>query len=511
MHWSHMRYNSSSLKFLSSSSNYGHHYFKYASPQDSRKRYGDKGFAIVLLRPSQSSIFLEHIVQYYFSPHRDSNGATQCPINEPHAVRQVTQLYSSFTKQQPAATFFNVLFSTFYELEPTVWTFRAVSHLYRHIDQDFHLCVVFVNNMARHLSLSSSNSQISSGTQVLEKLISRTHDLIQRFPDDLLATSHDSLLDLAQALGALVNSRSVDLLSTEIGEALLTLCLTTSPINEVRHSEILHTLKALEKVASPRIFTSLVLRTSLASFDNTTGCWLSILRSHHLINLTKALEHAVASFHTGDVPHRRPYKRKRQVSLGPGPSQDSDEWDHEKPGRRKKKQMKQMKVGVRNGTPSESSMSWLEDLGRQKRTKGPREKLTYQLSEESGTEDGFPVSASGKEDSSEAYDQDKEAEDKYRPVSKSTKEKAVTQPLESSRKENAQRSTSCQPPKRGDLRSRSKIPLPPPKQIIESSQFRFEIRPVSGLRTSSTSRQETYRSQLSSDDDLNLFACSSPQ
>lgn len=370
--------------------------------------------------------------------------------------------------------------------------------------------------MARHLLLSPGNFQISSGTQVLEKLISRTHDLIQRFPDNLIATSHDSLLDLAQALGTLVNSRSVDLASTEIGEALLTLCLTTSPINETRHSEILHTLKALEKVASPRIFTSLVLRTSLASFDDTTECWLSILRSHHLINLAKALEHAVASFHAGDVPHRRPYKRKRQASLGPGPSRDSDEWgDHEKPGRGKTKQTKQAKqtkVEVRNRTPSESSVSWSENLGRQKRAKGPREKVTYQLSEESGTEDGFPVHGSGKEDSSEAYDQDKEAEDKHKTVSRSAKEKAVTQPLESCHKANVQQSTSCQPPmRRGHLRGRLKIPLPRPKQNIESAQFRFEIRPMSGLRTSSTKRQETHRSHLSSDDDLNLFACSSPQ
>jgi hypothetical protein len=171
------------------------------------------------------------------------------------------------------------------------------------------------------------------------------------------ATSHDLLLDLAEALGTLVNSRSVDVLSTEIGEALLTLCLTASVINEDRHSEILHTLKALEKVASPRIFTSLILRTSLANFDDTTACWLSILRSHHLINLAKALEHAVASFHAGDVPHRRPYKRKRKASLEPGPSHDSDEWDHrEEPGRGKRKQTK---VKGRNGTPSESSVSWV--------------------------------------------------------------------------------------------------------------------------------------------------------
>ena len=365
--------------------------------------------------------------------------------------------------------------------------------------------------MARHLSLSLGNFQIPSGTHVLEKLISRTHDLIQRFPDDPLATSHDSLLDLAQALGTLVNSHSVDLLSTEIGEALLTLCLTTSPINETRNSEFLHTLKALEKVASPRIFTSLVLRSSLASFDETTRCWLSILRSHHLINLAKALEHAVASFHAGDVPHRRPYKRKRQASLGPGPSHDSDEWrHHEKSGRGKTKQTKRTKVEVRNGTSLDSSASWLEDLQRQKRAKGPREKVTYQLSEESGTEDGFPDHAPGKEDPSED-DQDEEAEDKYKPVSGSTKEKAGTQPLENCRKANVQRSTSCRPPaRRGHLRGRSKIPLPRPKQIIESAQFRFEIRPVSGLRTSSTSRQKTHRSHLSSDDDLNLFACSSP-
>lgn len=472
---------------------------------------GNKRFRRALLRPSQSSIFLEHIVQYYFSPHRDSNGATQCPINEPHAVRQVTQLYSSFTKQQPAATFFKILFSTFYELEPAVWTFRAVSHLYRHIDQDFHLSVLFVNNMARHLSLSSGNFQISSGTQILEKLVSRTHDLIQRFPDDLLATSHDLLLDLAEALATLVNLCSVDIPSTEIGEALLTLCLTTSLINEVRHSEILHTLKALEKDASPRIFTSLVLRTSLASFDNTIGWWLSILRSHRLINLAKALEHAVASFHAGDVPHRRPYKRKRKASLEPGPSHDSDEWDHhEKPGRGK---TRQTKVEVRNdGTPSESSVSLLEDLRWQKRAKCSRVKVTYQLSEESGTEDGSPVHTSDKENSSEVYDQDKEAGDKYKPFSKSAKKKVVTQPLESSRKANGQRS---QPPtRRGRQRSRSKVPLLRLKQFIGSSQFGLttsEIRPVSGLRTSSTSRQETHRSHLSSDDDLNLFACSSPQ
>ena len=474
---------------------------------------GNKRFRKVLLRPSQSSIFLEHIIQYYFSPHKDPNGATQCPINEPHAVRQVTQLYNSFTKQQPAAAFFKILFSTFYELEPAVWTFRAVSHFYRHIDQDFHLSVLFVNSMARHLSLSSGDFQISNGTQILEKLVSRTHDLIQRFPDDLLATSHDLLLDLAEALGTLVNSRSVDLLSTEIGEALLTLCLTTCLVNEVRHSEILHTLNALEKVASPRIFTSLVLRTSLASFDNTTGCWLSILRSHHLNNLAKALERAVASFHAGDIPHRRPYKRKRKVSMEPGPNHDSDEWDyHEKPGRGK---TKQKKVEVRNGTPSESSVSLLEDLGWQKRAKCPRVKVTYQLSEESGTEDDSPVHASDKENSSQAYDQDKEAKDKYEPFSRNTKKKVVTKPLESSCKANARRSTSCQPPaRRGHLRSRSKVPLPHPKQIVESSQFGFttaEIRPVSGLRMSSTSRQETHRSHLSSDDDLNLFACSSPR
>jgi hypothetical protein len=473
-----------------------------------RRGMRNKGFRKVLLRPSQSSIFLEHIVQYYFSPHRDPNGVTQCPINEPHAVRQVTQLYSSFTKQQPAATFFKILFSTFYELEPTVWTFRAVSHLYRHIDQDFHFSVLFVNIMARHLSLPSRNSQISSETQVLEQLISRTHDLIQRFPDDLSTTSHDLLLDLAEALGTLVNSRSVDVLSTEIGEALLTLCLMASLIKEARHSEILHALKALERVATPRIFTSLVLRTSLAGFDNTTGCWLSILRSHNLINLAKALEHAVASFHAGDVPHRRPYKRKRKASLGPGPGHDSDEWDHrEDPGRGK---AKQTKVAVRNGTPSDSPEPWLEDSGRQKRAKGARIKVTYQPSEEEHS----LVYTSGNEDSSEAYDQDKGAEKEYKPVSRVTKKKAVKQPLESSRKANARWSTSCQPPaRRGHLRSRSKVPLPRAKQIIESSQSRFatsENRPVSGLKTSSTSRQETHRSHLS-DDDLNLFACSSPQ
>jgi len=474
---------------------------------------GNKRFCKVLLRPSQSSIFLEHIVQYYFSSHWESNGTTQCPINEPYTARHVTQLYSTFTKQQPAATFFKILFSTFYELDPTVWSFRAVSHLYRHLDQDFHLSVLFLSNMARHLSLPSGNFQISSETQVLEKLISRTHDLIQRFPGDLSATSHDLLLDLAEALGTLLNSHSVDVLLTEIGEALLTLCLTASVINGVRHSEILHTLKALEKIASPRIFTSLVLRTSLASFDNITGCWLSILRSHDLINLAKALEHAVASFHVGGIPHRRPYKRKRKASLEPGPSHDSDEWDDlEGPGRRK---MKQAKVKVRNGTPSESSVSWLGDSGRQKRVTGPRVKVTYQPSEEGGTE-SFSVQSSGNEDSNEAYDQEKEAEDEYKPVSGSTKEKAVSQPLESPRKANAQRSTSCRPlTRQGHPRSRSGVSLPQPNRIIESSQSpsatSFETRPVSNLKTASTSRQETRQCHLSSDDDLNLFACSSPR
>ena len=475
---------------------------------------GNKWFRKVLLRPSQSSIFLEHIVQYYFSPHKDSNDAVQCPINEPYAAREITQLYNSFTKRQPAATFFKILFSVFYELEPTVWTFRAVSHLYRHIDQDFNLSILFVNAMARHLSFPSENFQISDETQVLEKLISRTHDLIQRFPDNVSATSHDLLLDLAEALGTLVNSRSADVLSTEIGEALLTLCLMASLIKEARHSEILHPLNALEKVASPRIFTTLVLRTSLATFGDTTGCWLSILRSHHLVNLAKALEDAVASFHAGDVPRRRPYKRKRKASSEPGPGHDSDEWDHrEGPGRGKTKQ-KQTKVEARNGTPSESSVSWLEDSERQGRAKGPRIKVTYQPSEESGSEHDPPVHASTNGDSSEAYDQDEGSRGGYKPLSRSTKKKREEQPLESSREANARWSTSCQPPAttRGHLRSRSKIPLPRPKQVIESSQSQFatsDIRPaVSGLKSSSTLRQETHPS---SDDDLNLFACSSPQ
>jgi len=473
----------------------------------------NKRFRKILLRPSQSSIFLEHIIQYYFSPQRDSNGATQCPINEPYAVRQVTQLYNSFTKQQTAATFFKILFSTFYELDPTVWIFRAVSHLYRHIDQDFHLSVLFVTIMARHLSLPSRNSLISSETPVLEKLINRTHDLIQRFPDDFSAISHDLLLDLAEALGTLVNSRSVDALSTEIGEALLTLCLMASLIKEARHSEILHALRALETVATPRMFSSLVLRASLASFDNTTGCWLSILRSNHLINLAKALERAVASFHAGDVPHRRPYKRKRKASLEPSPSHDSDEWDHhDEPGRGRRKLTKLTKVEMRNGAPSVSFMPWLEDSGRQKRANGPRIKVTYQPSEEDGTEHSS-VHASGNEDSSEAYDQDKGAEDGYKIVSRTTKKTAIEQPLESSRKANARWNTSCQPPRRAHLRIRSKVPLPLSKHTGESSRSRFatsEIRPVSGLKMSSTSRQEIYRSHLS-DDDLNLFVCSSPQ
>ena len=482
-----------------------------------RRGMGDKWFRKVLLRPSQSSILLEHIVQYYFSPYKDSNGAAQCPINEPYAARQITQLYNSFTKCLPAATFFEILFSTFYELEPTVWTFRAVSHLYRHIDQDFYLSILFVNAMARHLLFPSENFQISNETEVLEKLISRTHDLIQRFPDNLSATCHDLLLELAEALGTLVNSRSADVLSTEIGEALLTLCLMASLIKDARHSEILHPLNALEKVASPRIFSALVLRNSLANFDSATVCWLSILRSHHLVNLAKALKDAVASFHAGDAPHRRAYKRKRKASLGPGASHDSDEWDHrEGPGRGKTKQ-KQTKVEARNGTPSESPVSSLENSERQGRAKGPRIKITYQPSEEGGSEHDIPVHASANEDASEAYNQDEGSGGGYKPLSRSTKKKRVEEPLESSRKANARGSTSCQPPpplpppatRRGHLQSRSKGPLPQPKQTIESSQSQFatsDIRPVvSGLKP------ETHRSHLSSDDDLNLFACSSPQ
>jgi len=474
----------------------------------------------VLLRPSQSSIFLEHIVQYYFTPQSDSNGVTQCLINEPYATRHITQLYSSFTKYLPAAAFFRILLSSFYELDPTVWAFRAVSHLYRHLDQDFHLSILVVSSMARHLSFLLGDFQYSSvtfdaslSTQVVEKLTSRAHDLVQRFPADLSATSHDLLLDLTGALGELVNSDSVQVLSTKIGEALLALCLTASVINEVRHSEILHALKTLEKVASPRLFTSLVLRTSLVTFDHITGCWLSTLRSYHLINLAKALEHAVASFHAGDVDHRRPYKCKRKQSSEPGPSHDSDEWEaRDEPGRGK---AKHRKVKARHGSPSESSVSGLEDAGRRKRVKRPRVKVTYQPSE-NGTEDDSPIYFSANEGSSEAHDRDKEAEDKFKPAAGSTKENAVTRPLESSHRANAQRSTSCQPlTKRGHSRSSSRVPLPQLKQIIESSQSQsatpLEIRPVSSLRTSSTARQETHRSRLSSDDDLDLFACSSPR
>ena len=510
MRYSRMRHILSSSKFLSSSLNYGHHYFRYASPQDSRKRYGEQRSCNVLLRTSQSSIFLEHIIQYYFSPHSDSNGATQCPINEPHATRQVTQLYNSFTRHLPAAMFFEILFSTFCELDPAVWAFRAISHLYRHLDQDFCLSVLIVSSMARHLSLLSGNPQYSSttfettlSTQVLEKLVTRTHDLIQRFPGDLSSTPRDLLLDLVEALGTLVNSRSVDALLTEISEALLTLCLTASVINEFRYPEF-HSLKALEKVASPRLFASLVSKTSLATFDHTTGCWLSTLRSYDLINLAKALEHTMASFHAGEVPHRRPYKRRRKASLEPGPGHGSDEWEECKdPGRGR---AKQTKVKARNGTPSESSVSGLEDAERRKRVKRPRVKVTYQPSEEGGTEDGSPVHSSGNEDSNEAYDQDKEVEDAKKPVSSNPKENMDTQSLKSPRKANI----SSRPlARRGHPRSRLKVPRPQPTQITQSSQsWSFEIRSVSA---SSASRQETHRSCLSSDDDLNLFACSSPR
>ena len=464
--------------------------------------------------PSQASIFLEHIIQYYFSPHSDSNEAIQCPINESYATRQVTQLYSSFTRRLPPAAFLKILFSTFYELDPTVWAFRAVSHLYQHFNQDFHLSVLFVSNMAHHLSfLSGLTLEASLSTQVLEMLISRTHDLVQRFPDDLSTTSHDVLLDLAEALSALVNSSTVDVLSNKIGEALLTLCLTVPVINEVGDSEIFHTLKALEKFASPCLFTSLILRASLTTFDHITGRCLSTLRFHHLINLAKVLEHTVASFHAGDVSHRRSYKRKRKASLEPGPSHDSDEWeDREGPGKGK---AKQTEVKARNGTLSESSVSGLEDAGQRKRVKRPRVKVTYQPSE-SGTEDDSTVHSSGNEASNEAYDQDKEVEDEYKPVTRSTEEQAVMRPSGSSCKADAQQSTGCGPQtKRDRTWSHSKILLPKPNQVIKSSQPRsvtpLEIRPVLGLEKSSTAKQGTHRSCLSSDDDLNLFACSSPR
>ena len=423
----------------------------------------------------------------------------QCPINESYATRQLSQLYSSFTKHLPPAAFFKILFSTFYELDPTVWAFRAVSHLYRHFDQDFHLSVLFVSSMVHHLSLISGNFRdsrltfdASLSTHFLEKLISRTHDLVQRFPGDLSATSHDLLLDLAGALGTLVNSGSVDVLSTKIGEAFLALCLTAPVINEVQHSEIFRALKALEKLASPRLFTSLILKASLTTFDHIIGPCLSTLRSHQLINLAKALEHTVASFHAGDVPHRRPYKRKRKTPLEPGPSHDSDEWEVcEGPGLGKAKQTK-AKAKARDGTLSESSVSGLEDAGQRKRVKRPRLRVTYQPSE-GGTEDDSPAHSSGNEDSGKAYDQDRELEDDYKPVTRSTKERAVTRLLE----------------------SRSKVLRPQQNQIIKSSQprsaTRLVIQPVLGLKTSSTTKQEAHRSCLSSDDDLNLFAYSSPR
>jgi len=171
-----------------------------------------------------------------------------------------------------------------------------------------------------------------------------------------------------------------------------------------------------------------------------------------------------------------------------------------------------VKVKARSRTPSESSMSGLEDAERRKRVKRPRVKVTYQPSE-GGTEDGSPVHSSSNEGSSKAHSRDKEAEDEYKLVSRSTKEKAITRPLESSRKANAQRNTSYQPlTKRDHLRGRSKLPLPPSKQIIRTrSVTPLEVRPVSGSKPSSGSRQVTHQRGLSSDDDLNLFACSSPR
>lgn len=371
--------------------------------------------------------------------------------------------------------------------------------------------------MAHHLSFLSGTLRYSTltfdaslSTQVLEKLISRTHDLVQRFPGHLPAASHNLLLELAEALGTLVNSGFVDVLSTGIGEALLTLCLTAPVINEVRDSEIFHALIALEKLASPRLFASLILKASLTTFDHITGCWISTLQSHHLINLAEALEHTVASFRAGDVPHRRSHKRKREGSLGPGPGRDSDEWE-ERAGPEKGKP-KHAKVKVRNRTPSESSVSGLEDAGQRKRVKRPRVKVTYQPSE-SGTEDDSPVHSSGNEDSGNAFDQDKEMEDEYKPINGSTKGQVVTPPLESPRRANAQWSTGCRPrTKRGHTWTRSKTPLPQPNQIIKSrSATPREIQPVLDLRVSSAAKQETHRSGLSSDDDLNLFACSSPR
>jgi len=162
-------------------------------------------------------------------------------------------------------------------------------------------------------------------------------------------------------------------------------------------------------------------------------------------------------------------------------------------------------VKTRGGTPSESSVSGLEDAERRKRVKRPRVKVTYQPSEEDGTEDGPPVHSSGSEDSSGANDRQKEVEDEYKSVSRSTMERTATQPLESSRQVNAERGISCQPlTKRVHPRSSSKV----------SSQSRsarsLEIWPVLGFKKYSTSRQVIHPSALSSDDDLNLFACSSP-
>lgn len=373
--------------------------------------------------------------------------------------------------------------------------------------------------MAHHLSFLSGKLRYSTltfdaslSTQVLEKLISRTHDLVQRFPGDPPTTSHNLLLELAEALGTLVNSGSVDILSTGIGEALLTLCLTAPVINGVRDSEIFHALIALEKLASPRLFASLILKASPTTFDHITGCCISTLRSHHLINLAKALEHTVASFRAGDVPHRRSHKRKREGSLGPGPGRDSDEWEER--AEPEKGKPKHAKVKVRNGTPSESSVSGLEDAGQQKRVKRPRVKVTYQPSE-SGTEaeDDSPVHPSGNEDTGKAFDQDKEMEDECKPINRNAKGQVITPPLESSRQANAQWSTDCRPrTKRGHAWARSKILLPQPNQVIKSrSATPRVIQPVLDLKASSAAEQETHRSCLSSDDDLNLFACSSPR
>ncbi|KAG8830167.1 hypothetical protein FRC17_005295, partial [Serendipita sp. 399] len=94
----------------------------------------------------ESSILIEYILLYYFTPYDQNKDPCSCPAAAT-AGREITELYKKFTAQFPPSDFLSILLSILESQPLAVWRIRSLCHLMRHLDADIILTSRMIQSM----------------------------------------------------------------------------------------------------------------------------------------------------------------------------------------------------------------------------------------------------------------------------------------------------------------------------------------------------------------------------